>query len=91
MSRERWITVVEVFRAMGRRPVKRDTWSAGDRVAALWRDETSSEPVKELRPKTDGCGGTHCHAIYPPAWRHRIEQIVSAVSTAEDAQGRLDL
>jgi hypothetical protein len=89
--RERWITVVEVFRALGRRPVKAETWSAGDRVAAMWRDETSTDPIKELRPKTAGDGGTHCHAVYPPTWRERIERVVSAISTAEAAQGRLDI
>lgn len=90
-DRRTWITVVDVFRRLGREPEKAATWAAGDRVAARWREETGTEPIKALRPKTAGESGTHCHAIYPPTWRERIEGVVSALARAEAAQTSLDV
>lgn len=82
-------TIIEVFQELGYETKPNETWSAGARLREIYAAEVGSLPIKALRPKTSGGGGTHCFAVYPPEWRDRARQIVRELATERDRQGDL--
>lgn len=73
----RGITVIDVIRSMGIEPTPDLSWSVGNAVRTMWERETGELPPKHLRTKTAGTG-SHCFAIYPPAWRDKIAVVIRA-------------
>lgn len=81
------ITVVEVMRQMRVDLDKRHTWAIGAMLQRAYAAETGRQPPKDNRRKTNsGTGGSHCFAIYPPEWRHRIEEAVRKVEAMPASQ-----
>lgn len=83
--RDRKITIMQVFHAMGITPTRDQSWAVGNRMQRAYANEFGEQPPKDNRPKTNG-GGSHCFALYPPGWRARIEEAVRAVVAAERSQ-----
>lgn len=50
-------------------------WSIGAQIATAWQWQTGTSPLKDLRSKKNG-GGTHCFALYPPAFIERMQLII---------------
>jgi hypothetical protein len=72
------------------RPDKQLMWSAGALLRQWWLDRTGTLPPKKLAPKTDGSGGTHCHAYYPMwAWDAAV-RIVTSLRGRPDPQRCFD-
>jgi hypothetical protein len=86
----RKISVIDVIRSMKVDPEPQLCWTVGALTREAWRSEYGELPEKQLRPKTSG-GGTHCFAVYPASWRHRIAKFVSAYKTQAAKQGDLGL
>lgn len=82
------ITVIDVFRSMGREPTPKHTWTVGTQVRLLYEKTTGFPPMKLLRPKTYS-GGSHCFAIYPESWRATIREIIETLDTEEETQPEL--
>lgn len=82
------ITVIDVFRSLGLKPRKEETWAVGAAVRDRYQEITGSLPVKDNRPKTNG-QGSHCFALYPESFVPIIEQVIGRMKIARDAQ--LDL
>jgi hypothetical protein len=72
------ITVIDVMRAMRVEITPELSWSVGNIVRGIYEARTGTLPVKELRPKTDMSGGTHCFAVYPYDMWNEIERVVRA-------------
>ena len=70
-----WITVHDVARAMDLELNDEMAWSIGALVAKAWQWQSGTPPLKDLRTKKAGTG-SHCFALYPPAFRGRIELII---------------
>ena len=69
-------TVIDVMRDMGiKDPDKGLTWTVGDMVKNKWFEIHGQLPEKQLRPKTNG-PGSHCFAVYPPAFQPEIKRII---------------
>ena len=85
MERINAFTVVELIRANGYEPHPSLSWSCGDAVRDAFVKATGYAPNKALRPKTNGNGGTHCHAVYPASFYTSAFAIVSAVCDAHNA------
>lgn len=83
------ITVVQVMREMGVTIDKRVTWAVGAALQREYAAETGHQPPKDNRRKTNSGGGSHCFAIYPPAWRPRIEEAVRRVGAVRASQSNL--
>jgi hypothetical protein len=83
------ITVIDVIRDMGVEPTPDLTWSVGGIVRGLYRQRCGELPQKDLRPKTDRSGGTHCFAVYPEEMRSDIEAVVKRHTF--EASRQLDL
>jgi hypothetical protein len=79
------ITIVDVFRRLGLRPVKQETWAVGAAVRDRYQEIYGALPLKDNRPKTNG-GGTHCFALYPETFGPVIEQVIGRMKIARDAQ-----
>jgi hypothetical protein len=83
-----YITVMQVFNAMGIKPDKSTSWSVGSMIASEFANEFGHQPPKDNRPKTSG-SGTHCFALYPRSWEPRIRAVIAKHVTAQSAQGGL--
>ena len=83
---EKWITVIEVARAMGLELSNDQAWSVGAAVRQRYQDAHGTLPPKALRPKTRG-HGTHCFAVYPPSWRPVIQAAIEAEHPTTSPQG----
>lgn len=83
-----WITVPQVARAMGVELDNRAAWAIGSQVASLYAERVGTQPPKDNRPKTNG-GGSHCFALYPPAWESTIRSVIEGHQDAERSQGDL--
>ena len=82
------ITVLDVARELGLELDPTQAWSAGARVQEAYTSRFGQLPVKDLRRKTYG-PGSHCFAIYPPAFRPLIENVLRDIGAADSAQGKL--
>lgn len=80
-----FITVVDVFKAMGLSPTVQMTWAVGAAVRDRYQERFGHLPEKVLRTKTSG-SGSHCFAVYPPSWRPVIVECISRVNAARAAQ-----
>jgi hypothetical protein len=80
-----WFTIIDVFNDLRRETTPALTWSAGAQLRDLYRKQTGALPIKESRPKTTG-HGSHCFAIYPPAWKDDAIAIVMALDTEKASQ-----
>jgi hypothetical protein len=85
------ISIVDVIRWMNIDPESQLCWTVGALAREQWRNQYGTLPEKQLRPKTDGSGGSHCLAVYPISWRARIAKIVSAYASQASRQGSLGL
>jgi hypothetical protein len=72
-----WVTVHDVAKDMGVELDDVTAWSVGAQVAAAWGWQSGTPPLKDLRTKKKGAG-SHCFALYPPAFRKRMELIIRA-------------
>lgn len=70
-----WVTVHDVARANGVDLDDETAWSLGARIATAWEWQTGTSPLKDLRTKKNG-GGSHCFALYPPAFAERMWLII---------------
>lgn len=77
MSPSDWITIPQVARAMSVELQPREAWSIGSEIATLYQRRVGAQPPKDLRPKTSG-SGSHCFAVYPPAWEKTIRSVIEA-------------
>lgn len=80
------ITLMQVFASLGIQPTASQSWSVGNRVAAMYVDEFGEQPPKDNRPKTNG-SGSHCFALYPSTWQDRIAGVIKDVVALERSQG----
>jgi len=83
-----WLTVHDVASRMGRELDDEVAWSVGTQIAAAWRRQTGTSPLKDLRSKKSGTG-SHCFALYPPAFFPLMERIILAYRPP--LAGQLDL
>ena len=83
-----WITVPQVARAMGVELDNRVSWAVGTEVANIYADRVGAQPSKDLRPKSSGAG-SHCFAVYPPAWATTIRSVITSHLDAARNQGDL--
>ncbi len=81
-------TVVDIFRELGLQTSPADTWAAGAAAREAYLSATGSLPIKDNRTKTAG-GGSHCFALYPPAWRPKVTEIVLGMGIDRDRQGSI--
>lgn len=84
------ITVIDVFRSMGREPTPKHTWAVGTRVRLAYEEATGNPPEKLLRQKTYS-GGSHCFAVYPESWRKTIMSFIESIETDDQSQPELPL
>lgn len=91
MPTDRRITVPQVAQAMGGGFSNHDMWSVGLQLQAMHQTETGLEPPKGLRPKSNGAGGTHCFALYPPTWELRIRALLEDRRRVGASQLTLDI
>ena len=77
MSPSDWIAIPQVARAMSVELSPREAWSIGSEVATLYQRRVGAQPTKDLRPKTSG-SGSHCFAVYPPAWEKTIRAVIES-------------
>lgn len=71
-----YITIPQVARNMGVLLDKKTSWKIGSSIAAKYHAAFGKQPIKGLRPKTNGLG-SHCFALYPPNWQSVIENEIS--------------
>lgn len=86
---QRWITIIDVCREMGIEPDKTFTWPVGFTMQNLYYAKFKEQPPKENAPKTNGKGGVHCFAHYPPEWRERIEKEINIYQVERSKQDDL--
>jgi len=84
-----WITVIDVITQLGFEPRKELTWSVGNRMAEWYTRTFGHAPLKDLRPKTAGEGGSHCFAHYPDCFFGVIEGFVRMCAFEVARQGDL--
>ncbi len=83
-------TVVQRLRHLGRVTTKSQRWSLGAAVRDRYEELYGQLPEKQLRPKTAGLGGSHCHAVYREVeFIEEMDRIIDRFSLADDSQGRL--
>ena len=70
-----WVTVHDVARAHGVDLNDVTAWAIGALTATAWEWSTGTPPLKDLRTKKNG-GGSHCFALYPPAFADRMWLII---------------
>lgn len=72
----RWVTIIDVMRAMGVEPTKRLNWNVGRDMARYHKQRFGVLPPKDNRPKTSGTGGQHCFALYPISMIKKICEFI---------------
>lgn len=82
------ITIIDVAKAMGVELTNEQAWGIGAAVRDAYREQHGELPPKHLRPKTKGVG-SHCFAIYPESWVHRIRAAILTVEANREAQQSL--
>ena len=70
-----WVTVHDVAEQIGVELDDEMAWSVGAKIASAWEWQTGTPPLKDLRSKKNG-GGSHCFALYPPAFVDRMRLII---------------
>ncbi len=82
---QRRITVPQVAHAMGVELSNKVAWSVGSEIASLYFKQFGEQPPKDNRPKTNG-QGSHCFALYPPAWESIIRNAIEGHVQADKNQ-----
>lgn len=82
-----WVTVGDVYRAIGIVCAPPASWEVGAEVRRLWLLE-NDDVYRPLRPKAAE-RGSHCLAAYPPSWAGRIEEVIRAHNPTTDPQDKL--
>ena len=82
------VTVIEVAESMGVELPKKAAWEVGSAVAAAYRSVYGTQPIKDLRPKSNG-GGSHCFAIYPAPFVPIIQEAIERAGAEKDRQSKL--
>jgi hypothetical protein len=85
-----WLTIHDVAGGMSCVLPDRDAMAIGAAVAAAWEWQTGTPPLKDLRNKKKG-PGSHCFALYPEAFRPRIELIIRGYKPPDADQLSLDV
>jgi len=86
---KKWITVPSVCKAMKIVIDKSVTTSVGGVMQNKYFSRYGTQPPKENGPKSNGRGGVHCFAHYPPTWRPMIEKEIMEHKIEFDKQGSL--
>jgi hypothetical protein len=74
-----WITLHDVAGDLGIVLSNTQAWTVGADIRNRYQRVTGLVPPKDNRTKKAGIG-SHCFALYPPAWR---AEIVAAIRSAD--------